>query len=67
MWVLVWPRGGYGVESSDVGLRGPPKALLEAYASMMGKRLTDQNHITHKNLSSVNPTYTNPSGVLVST
>gem|GEM_PF-2582874 len=31
-----------------------PKAPLEAYASMMGKRLIDQNHITHKSLSSVN-------------
>nr|MDO8062724.1 hypothetical protein [Candidatus Freyrarchaeum guaymaensis] len=47
-----WPMG-WSLRMWGSGVT--PKAPLEAHASMTGKHLIDQNHITHKNLSSVNP------------
>nr|MDO8062575.1 hypothetical protein [Candidatus Freyrarchaeum guaymaensis] len=49
-------RVAYGWSLRMWGSGVTPKAPSEAHASMTGRRLIDQNHITHKNLSSVNPT-----------
>jgi len=59
LWVLVWPRGGLWVESSDVGLWGYPESPIRGVCLDDGETLDRPKHtFTHKSLSSVNPTYT---------